>query len=167
MAALSVSGLPLDSFVFLSFAPSRSASRRRWLEALKTERRTLVFFETPHRIADTLADIADVLGDRRVILARELTKIHEAVYRGWASELAGRDIPDRGEFVVMVSDQERPGVLEGSTPAVASDEPSIADRFCCLTKSGTLSRRDAVTQIARERKLSRQQIYRILEAADD
>jgi 16S rRNA (cytidine1402-2'-O)-methyltransferase len=167
MAALSVSGLPLESFVFLSFAPSRSAPRRRWLEDLKGERRTLVFFETPHRIADTLADIAEILGDRWVVVARELTKVHESVYRGRASDLVRQEIPDRGEFVVMVSAQNEPEILPGEAHAGAPDEPSITDRFCHLTKSGSLSRRDAVAQIARERNLSRQEVYRTIEAGDD
>jgi 16S rRNA (cytidine1402-2'-O)-methyltransferase len=165
MAALSVSGLPLESFVFLSFAPSRSAPRRRWLESLKGEERTLVFFETPHRIADTLADIAEILGNRWVVVARELTKIHESVYRGWARELRDHNIPDRGEFVVMVSAQSltsnssRPSATDG-------DATSIAARFSHLTKSGSLSRRDAVAQIARERHLSRQEVYRAVQGGE-
>jgi len=167
MAALSVSGLPLESFAFLSFAPSRRAPRRRWLENLKGEPRTIVFFETPHRIGDTLADIAEVLGDRWVVVARELTKVHESVYRGWASELVGRDIPARGEFVIMVSarEQQESPDLRGSS--VLHGEPSIADRFCHLTKIGALSRRDAVAQIARERRVSRQEVYRAVEAAEE
>ena len=163
IAALSVSGLPLESFTFLSFAPSRSAPRRRWLEDLKGEGRTLVFFETPHRIGDTLADIAEVLGNRWVVVARELTKVHESVYRGWATELGHREIPGRGEFVVMVSAQEGPA--EDDIPS-EPDESSIPARFCYLTESGSLSRRDAVAQIARERHLSRQEVYRAIESGD-
>src|SRR5207248_8851198 len=88
LAAVVVSGLPSDSFVFEGFLPRRSGERRRRLEALKTDPRTLVVFEAPHRLDATVADMLDVLGDRRVALCRELTKMHEEVRRSSLDELA-------------------------------------------------------------------------------
>ncbi len=106
-AALSVAALPTDRFAFEGFLPARAAERRRALGALSGETRTLVFFEAPHRIAATLADLAAALGGgRSALLARELTKIHETLYRGSLDELvalAGRD-PNlaRGEITLVV-----------------------------------------------------------------
>ena len=107
VAALSVAGLPVDRFVFEGFLPARSGPRRARLGALAGESRTLAFYESPHRIRETLADMAAVLGGgREAVLARELTKIHETVRGGALAELVElleRD-PDqrRGEFVILV-----------------------------------------------------------------
>ncbi len=82
VSALVASGLPTDAFVFLGFLPRRSADRRRLLREVARERRSLVAYEAPHRLAEALADIADVLGDRLIAVARELTKVHEEIWRG-------------------------------------------------------------------------------------
>ena len=76
LTALSASGLPNDEFVFIGFLPARSGERQRALERLRIEERTLIFYEAPHRIADTIADAAAILGDRQACLAREVTKVH-------------------------------------------------------------------------------------------
>lgn len=106
-AALSVAGLPTDSFIFEGFLPSKAAARRSALIALQHEARTLVFFEAPHRLIATLADISEVFGgDREIAVARELSKKFESVYTGSAEMLAERvkSDPDmvRGEMVVLV-----------------------------------------------------------------
>ncbi|HEY1874458.1 MAG TPA: 16S rRNA (cytidine(1402)-2'-O)-methyltransferase [Steroidobacteraceae bacterium] len=106
-AALAVAGLPTDRFCFEGFLPARERERRAALEALAHERRTLVFFEAPHRIAAALADIAAVLGpEREAVVARELTKAHETIYRGTLSELAARAATEanfaRGEITLVV-----------------------------------------------------------------
>lgn len=107
IAALSVAGLPTDSFLFLGFPPARAEARRRLLQSLRAEARTLVWYESVHRCGDLLADLADVLGvDRPVVLGREITKVHETFHRGSAAALAaawreGVIVP-RGEFVVCV-----------------------------------------------------------------
>lgn len=113
-AALSIAGLPTDRFVFEGFLPARGSERRTALARLSSERRTLVFFEAPHRIAATLADLAQLFGgQRRAVVARELTKVHEAVYRGTLAELcaAAAQEPNmtRGEITVLVEGDAEPG----------------------------------------------------------
>lgn len=107
LAALSVAGLPSDRFVFEGFLPSRGAARRQSLERLNDEARTLIFYESPHRIAATLQDMVSVFGGRRrAVVARELTKIHETVLNGDLAELCERVSEDvnqqKGEIVVLV-----------------------------------------------------------------
>lgn len=104
VTALVASGLPTDAFVFLGFLPRKAGERRRALAEVQTERRTLIFYEAPHRLADTLADLLDVLGDRSICVARELTKIHEELWRG-SIRAAIEHFADRalGEFVLVVA----------------------------------------------------------------
>ncbi|CAM3552963.1 16S rRNA (cytidine(1402)-2'-O)-methyltransferase [Halomonas lysinitropha] len=119
VAALSAAGLPTDRFLFQGFLPAKSSGRRGRLEALATREETLVFYESPHRIRDTLADLAATLGARRVVLARELTKTFETFLDGSAAELLTRmeEDPDqaRGEFVVMLAGAAPRGDADAST----------------------------------------------------
>ena len=96
LAALAASGYPADEFVFLGFAPSRSNDRKRWLAALVQEKRTVVFFETPHRIKATLVDMRDLFGERPITVARELTKLHESVVHTTASQASGAPVSRKG-----------------------------------------------------------------------
>ena len=109
IAALSVSGLPTDAFLFRGFLPHKSKKRRGLLEDLEEVRETIIFYESPHRIIETLKDIADILGDREIVLARELTKVFEEVLRGRVSEIqnqiTGRKI--RGEITLILSGKTR------------------------------------------------------------
>lgn len=104
VAALVVSGLPTDRFTFEGFLPHRASRRRKRLEELRDEARTMIFYESPHRILETLEDILEVLGDRRASLSRELTKVHEETRRGRISELleSCRLRPPKGELVLVV-----------------------------------------------------------------
>ena len=105
IAALSVSGLPTDAFVFRGFLPHKTKKRRDLLEELADVRETLIFYESPHRISETLKDIYEVLGDRKIVLTRELTKIYEEVLRGKVSEIR-LQIGERklkGEITLVIS----------------------------------------------------------------
>jgi 16S rRNA (cytidine1402-2'-O)-methyltransferase len=114
-AVLSVSGLPTDRFVFEGFLPARKTQRRERLQTLRDETRTLIFFEAPHRLKDTLGDIRELLGNREAVLAREVSKIHEEFLRGPVSELVralGSDAI-RGEVTLIISGSSGlPGVSE-------------------------------------------------------
>jgi 16S rRNA (cytidine1402-2'-O)-methyltransferase len=126
IALLSVAGLPTDRFRFEGFPPPRTSARRRLLESLRGAHATVVFYESPHRIADFLREVADTLGDPRVAVGRELTKMHEEVRRGTASEVAasfeGRD--PRGEIVVAIYIEEVTNELAGE--ALAREVDALA-----------------------------------------
>ena len=109
IAALQVSGLPTDAFVFAGFLPVKSGARRRRLEELSEGRETVVAFESPHRIDACLADLEEIWGDRPMALARELTKLHEQVLRGTAREVRAALTPDkrRGEMVLVLGGSTR------------------------------------------------------------
>lgn len=102
-AALSVAGLPTDRFAFEGFLPRKATKRQRALEALREEERTLVFYESPHRLARSLQDMHRILGDRRAVLLREMTKLHEEAVRGTLGELAQRCTGVRGEITLVVA----------------------------------------------------------------
>lgn len=119
VAALVVSGLPTDRFVFEGFLPRKPGERRRRLKLLAADDRTLVVFESPRRLAGVLRDLVAAMGDRRVAVCRELTKLHEEVMRGSAAELAERlaDSPIKGEVVVVVE-----GARQGFSDLAAAIE---------------------------------------------
>ena len=109
IAALSVSGLPTDSFLFKGFLPHKSKKREDWLKQLEGVRETLIFYESPHRLSETLSDIFEILGDREMVLTRELTKIYEEVLRGKVSEIQSQ-IGERklkGEITLVISGKTR------------------------------------------------------------
>jgi 16S rRNA (cytidine1402-2'-O)-methyltransferase len=104
VSALVASGLPTDAFVFLGFLPRRSADRRRLLREAARERRSLVAYEAPHRLAEALADVEDVLGDRAIAVARELTKMHEEIWRGTVSGARQRFAGEAlGEITLVIA----------------------------------------------------------------
>ena len=162
-AALALSGIPQNEFTFLGFAPARSGARERWLKALVSERRTLVLFESPHRVRATLEHLLRHLGDRSVVVARELTKVHESVYRGRLTEVLAGGLEERGEFVILV---EQPSHSTDLSTTSSVDSAYIAQEFCEMTKNGALSGRDAANMIARRHGLSRQAVFRAAKASD-
>jgi 16S rRNA (cytidine1402-2'-O)-methyltransferase len=159
IAALSVSGLPTDRFLFVGFLPPRAAARRRALEALASERSTLVFYESPVRVLDCLADMATALGDRDAFLCREATKVHEEYVRAPLSallaSLAAREVV-KGEIVLVVS-----GAPEAA-PA-ADGEPVALYRE--LAAEGR-TRREAVKEAARRLGLPARDVYRLVQEAE-
>ena len=161
VAALSAAGLPTDRFTFQGFLPAKGAGRRARLEALAGREETLAFYESPHRIRDTLADLATVLGERRLVLARELTKTFETFLDGSAVELLDRMEADpdqaRGEFVVMVAsapprEEDEASVVEGKALLVAllaegvgvKQAASVAARVLGGTKKSWYARAQAL-----------------------
>lgn len=157
LAALTASGLPTDRFRFEGFLPPRRTKRRAALEPLRAETATVVFYEAPHRIAATLQDIAAVLGPRPLVLARELTKLHEECLRGTAEEVAA-ELESRpvvkGEIVLLIGAAET-FATDGLAP--------LETRVAALIGEG-LDRMEAVKRAARERGLSKRDAYRLLEA---
>jgi len=151
VAALSVSGLPTDRFVFVGFPPPRTAARRRFLEEIAAIPATLVIMESPKRLAASLVDMADVLGAREAVIARELTKMFEEVKRGPLDVLANayRDAgPAKGEITVVVAPPE-PG---------DNTDPNAVDELLAAAMA-TMSVRDAVDTVAAETRVARNLVY--------
>jgi len=152
VTALVASGLPTDAFVFVGFLPRRSADRRRLLEEAARERRTLVAYEAPHRLAESLADALAVLGDRRVAVARELTKVHEDIWRGTLSgareRFGGQAL---GEFTL---------VIEGAAEAKRWTEADVRAAVEHLLREGA-SVGDAARQAAALSGWPRREVYPI------
>jgi 16S rRNA (cytidine1402-2'-O)-methyltransferase len=157
VAALAASGMPTDEFLFVGFLPSRAGARRKKLDALKSEPRALVLYEAPHRLAETLADAADILGSRHAVVAREVTKIHEEFLRGTLADLrdAARKRAPRGEITLMIGP-----AVEGEPQAVPS--VSLRQRVEQLEAESGLDRKAALKQAARERGLGKRDAYKQL-----
>ncbi|TDZ81049.1 16S rRNA (cytidine(1402)-2'-O)-methyltransferase [Mycobacteroides salmoniphilum] len=157
--ALAVSGLPVDRFCFEGFAPRKQGARRRWLAELATEPRTCVFFESPRRLGETLADAVEVLGpERRAAVCRELTKTHEEVLRGTLRELAVWAEGDVLGEITVVLDGGRPAVPEIETLVDRVEElmdDGMGLRESCAMAIGesgaTLSRRDLYDAVVKAR----------------
>lgn len=151
LVALQLSGLPADRFLFGGFLDSRTTARRRELEALKAVPATLIFFEGPSRVADSLADMAAVLGDRPAAVTRELTKLHEEVRRGPLTALAAHYAeagPPRGEVVIVVG---------GPLAEAAPDADSLDDLLRAALTGQSV--RDAAATVATATGLPRKQVY--------
>lgn len=154
--AVIVSGLPTDSIFFGGFLPSKTGDRKKRLRELFQVPATLVFYETPHRISASLRDARDVLGDRYAAVARELTKIHEEIFRGRLSEIERAIAGARGEMVLVI-DRSR----EDSEPSSAAS--SIAGRLAELQAEG-LEQKAALKTLAKERGVGKSEVYRLLQS---
>jgi 16S rRNA (cytidine1402-2'-O)-methyltransferase len=155
LAALAVSGLPTSSFLFIGFLPRRRASRKRSLEAVCEYPETVICFEAPHRLVAALMDIEQVLGDRAIAVACELTKLYEGVWRGTVSEalLHFREQRPRGEFTLVIA-----GAAEQED--LGWQEDCVRQALDELLEAGA-SRRDAATMVAKEAHWPRRDVYRI------
>jgi len=156
VSAAIASGLPTDSIFFGGFLPSKKGERRKRLEEICTIAATLVLYETPHRLGRSLADCFDILGDRRVVVAREMTKLHEEFVRGCLSELAARyaNSKVKGEIVLVI---DRPN----SSAVTASPTRTIQSRIEQLESQG-IDRKAALKKAAKEFGISKSAAYKIL-----
>jgi len=163
VAALSASGLPSDQFLFAGFLPARVGARRTSLEELRVIQATLIFYEAPHRLAATLRDAGDILGNRRAVVARELTKIHEELVRGRLNELA-EHFSDRnrarGEIVLLIAGAESGSDLDRGSETVPTSQ-ALAERVTMLEGEG-LTEKTALKKAARELGLKRDEAYRLM-----
>jgi len=163
LAALVASGLPADSFRFSGFLPAKRGERKATLESVKTSPRTQVFYEAPHRVVETLADVVEVLGEtRQVVIAREVTKLHEEFLRGRASEvletLKSRD-GVKGEMTLLIGRAE--AAAHGGADAPA--RPSVRQRLEQIMAEDQLDEKSALKKVARERGISKSEAYRELQ----
>jgi 16S rRNA (cytidine1402-2'-O)-methyltransferase len=164
LAALVASGLPTDSFRFSGFLPAKRGERRAALEAITTSPRTQIFYEAPHRIVEALSDVVEVLGkDRHVVIAREVTKLHEEFLRGRAGEvlevLMARD-GVKGEITLLI------GKAEGGQSRVgmgALARPSIRQRVEQIMGEEKVDEKAALKKVAKERGVSKSEAYRELQ----
>jgi len=158
LAALVASGLPTDSFRFSGFLPSKSGQRRKLLESVKDSPRTQVFYEAPHRLLETLADVVEVLGDdRHVVVAREVTKLHEEFLRGRAREVLEQFKARggvKGEITLLLARAES-RELTAESPAV-----SVAQRVREIMASEKTDEKAALKKIAKERGIGKSEAYR-------
>ncbi|OFW16396.1 MAG: 16S rRNA (cytidine(1402)-2'-O)-methyltransferase [Acidobacteria bacterium RIFCSPLOWO2_12_FULL_67_14] len=159
VTAAAVSGFPLEPLTILGFVPARSKDRISWLERVKSIPHTVVFFEAPHRIRRTMADMDSVLGIRQIVVARELTKMHQELLRSHrAGDLIDQMPNPKGEFTVVVG----PTGADESSHNRPNDQ-SIAAEFGRMTDSLPGGRRQIVAALARKHGLSPNDVYAIIE----
>jgi 16S rRNA (cytidine1402-2'-O)-methyltransferase len=155
ITALAASGLATDTFHFAGFLPPKTGQRRRVLESLRAEPATLIFYEAPHRIVETLAAVEEVLGARQVVVARELTKIHEEFLRGTAAEvraILAERTAIKGEITLLI---DRAGEPE-------PDDTPLDEAVDACMRAG-MNRMDAIKAVARRRGLPKREVYRLVD----
>ena len=151
ITALVISGLPTDRFIYLGFLPHKGADRRRRLESIADETGTTIVLEAPHRLKRALNDILLVLGDREVAVCRELTKIHEEVFRGTVSQAIAHFTEPRGEFTLVIA-----GKKEKARPQLTED---VKQQLRDMRLSGVTAK-EAVSRLAETTGLSKKELYR-------
>lgn len=164
LAALVASGLPTDQFTYLGFLPRQKSARRKFLQSIAREPRTLVAFEAPHRLVDCLEDLAATLGNRKICVAREITKLYEEFFRGTVN--AAREHfaahPPRGEFTLVIAG----ATDEGQTTTENWDDARVIQSVRNLMRQG-INRTEAVKRIARESGRARRAVYQLVIANDN
>lgn len=158
ISALVASGLPNEEFVFVGFLPARTGERRKALDLLASETRTIVLYEAPHRLAETLADALERLGRRHAVIAREMTKVHEEFLRGDLAELLVRvsQQPVRGEITLLIA-----AAAPGDEQAAAATIP-LQGRVEQIMREQNVDRKAALKVAARERGLTKREAYKRL-----
>ena len=161
LTALAASGLSTDSFMFLGFPPVRSKDRKQWFERVREVGGTVVFFEAPHRIRESLDDLRRAVGDCEIVVGRELTKSHEQLVRGPISRVLETLIEIRGEFTAVAS--------IGHTANIVPEEPpsntEMARQFGELTINRGSTKRQAIAYLAKKHSLAANKVYEALEQA--
>jgi 16S rRNA (cytidine1402-2'-O)-methyltransferase len=158
LAALAGSGLPTDQFRFIGFLPAKSAARRRTLEEIAAQRATTIAYEAPHRVLDCLADMAEILGDRRIVVAREITKIHEEFLRGAAAAIRQTLLQRsavKGEITLVIGRGEQIAKIEDPLGEIAR-----------LQNEQGLDRMSAIKAVAKRLGLPKRDVYRRAAAGD-
>lgn len=152
IAALTISGFPTEEFVFCGFLPAKQSQRRKFLDELSLEKRTVVVYESPHRIVESMAEMSEIFGQRRMVLAREITKLHEEVMRGTVSEVFEVLIDSKiaGEYVLVV--EGRPEAED-----VHREEDAVREIRSLMRKG--MGRKEAVKRVAEQYGLSRKELY--------
>jgi 16S rRNA (cytidine1402-2'-O)-methyltransferase len=152
VTALVISGLPSDSFLYLGFLPHERGNRKRFLKTISVESHTLILFESPHRIVDSLSDLLSILGNRKIAVCRELTKIHEEIFRGTISEAIKHFATPRGEFTLVIAGKEK-----SDKPVMTSE---IKQRLINLCNSGKTAK-EVIIEISGDTGLSKKELYQI------
>ncbi|MFC2002371.1 16S rRNA (cytidine(1402)-2'-O)-methyltransferase [Chloroflexota bacterium] len=151
ITSLVVSGLPTDKFIYLGFLPRKATDRRHRLESIADEAGTIIVLESPHRLRDALSDILLVLGDRKVAVCRELTKIHEEVFRGTVSQAVEHFTEPRGEFTLVIAGRK------------VTDKPQLTEdieRQLHDMRFSGVAAKEAISRVAQETGLSKKELYR-------
>ena len=151
ITALAVSGLPTDRFLYLGFLPRRASARKQALKSVAQETGTMVILEAPHRLQQALSDLRLVLGDRRLAVCRELTKLHEEVFRGTISQAIDRFTEPRGEFTL---------VIEGKREEKTQKSNKIIEKRLRNMYQNGVKAKEAIASVAGETGLSRRELYR-------
>ena len=151
LAALSASGLPTDAFHFAGFLPAKPGQRLHALEKLAEEQATLIFYEAPHRILETLEAVEQALGARPVVVARELTKLHEEFLRGTPAEV-------RAQLLARDSVKGEITLLVGKATMPRNEDTPVTEAVEALVRNGT-PKMDAIKLVARKRGLSKREVY--------
>ncbi len=161
VAALAVSGFPAESFLFLGFPPIKSKDRAFWFQRALHTAGTIVFYEAPHRIRETLADFQRAVGDCEVAICRELTKAHEDLIRGRISDVLESPFPARGEFTVVANI----GHVTNHAPIAELSDSQALSEFSHMTENDGLTRRAAVSKLAKRHNVPANQVYASIERA--
>jgi len=156
ISSLVISGLPTDSFIFEGFLPSKKKARCDKLKELSFEKRTIIFYEAPHRLLVTLKDIMEILGDREVSLTRELTKKFEETFRGRVSKAIEKFIHPKGEFTIILKGAQEKEILKERWQNL-----SILDHLKLVMKEENLSKKEAIKRVAQLRSISKKEVYRV------